>query len=110
MVDMRAQDAIVLVLSGLVLYPALLWADPPANATPTQPAASSAQASDASPTPEAAAAPAASETPALISVDFKDADIRQVLRVISLKSAVDIVAGPDVEGTVTIKLTNVPWE
>lgn len=46
----------------------------------------------------------------LISVDFKDADIRQVLRIISLKSGVDIVAGTDVEGLVTIKLTNVPWE
>lgn len=46
----------------------------------------------------------------LISVDFKDADIRQVLRIIALKSGVDIVAGPDVEGLVTIKLTNVPWE
>ncbi len=45
-----------------------------------------------------------------ISVDFKDADIRQVLRIISLKSGVDIVAGTDVEGLVTIKLTNVPWE
>ncbi len=46
----------------------------------------------------------------LISVDFKDADIRQVLRIIALKSGVDIVAGTDVEGLVTIKLTNVPWE
>ncbi len=46
----------------------------------------------------------------LISVDFKDADVRQVLRIISLKSGVDIVAGTDVEGLVTIKLTNVPWE
>ncbi|MBI3088413.1 MAG: secretin and TonB N-terminal domain-containing protein [Candidatus Omnitrophica bacterium] len=46
----------------------------------------------------------------LITVDFKDADIRQVLRVIALKSGVDIVAGPDVEAVVTIKLTNVPWE
>ncbi len=45
-----------------------------------------------------------------ISVDFKDADVRQVLRILSLKSGVDIVAGPDVEGLVTIKLTNVPWE
>ncbi len=46
----------------------------------------------------------------LVSIDFKDADIRQVLRVIALKSGVDIVAGSDVEGLVTIKLTNVPWE
>ena len=55
-----------------------------------------------------AATPLAAE--GLISVDFKDADIRQVLRVISLKGGVDIVAGSDVEGLVTIKLTNVPWE
>ena len=46
----------------------------------------------------------------LISVDFKDADIRQVLRVIALKSGVDIVAGSDVEALVSIKLSNVPWE
>lgn len=46
----------------------------------------------------------------LVSVDFKDADIRQVLRIISIKSGVDIVAGTDVEGLVTIKLTNVLWE
>lgn len=46
----------------------------------------------------------------LVSVDFKDADIRQVLRVIALKGGVDVVAGRDVEGLVTIKLTNVPWD
>jgi type IV pilus assembly protein PilQ len=55
-----------------------------------------------------AAAPASAD--GLISIDFKDADIRQVLRIISLKSAVDIVAGQDIEGLVTIKLSNVPWE
>lgn len=53
---------------------------------------------------------ASSSAAGLISVDFKDADIRQVLRIISLKSGVDIVAGSTVEGLVTIKLTNVPWE
>jgi len=46
----------------------------------------------------------------LVSVDFKDADIRQVLRVIALKGGVDVVAGRDVEGLVTIKLTDVPWD
>ncbi len=67
----------------------------------------------AAPAPTDVGAPAASpepQAPGLISVDFKDADIRQVLRIISLKSGVDVVAGPDVEGLVTIKLTNVPWE
>ncbi len=58
-----------------------------------------------------AAAPAAQPAGSgLVTVDFKDADIRQVLRILSLKSGVDIVAGNDVEGLVTIKLTNVPWE
>ena len=59
-------------------------------------------------------APEASSTPGdaqgLVSLDFKDADIRQVLRLIALKGGVDIVAGNDVEGLVTIKLTNVPWQ
>jgi type IV pilus assembly protein PilQ len=70
------------------------------QASPTEPMASEE---------EQAAAEAPSPT-GLISVDFKDADIRQVLRIISLKSGVDIVAGSDVEGLVTIKLTDVPWE
>ena len=85
-------------------------------------AADSGEPADKAPAPEPAAAPVpvadplalsvgAPATPdGLISVDFKDADIRQVLRIIALKSGVDIVAGPDVEGLVTIKLTGVPWQ
>ena len=45
-----------------------------------------------------------------VTLDFKDADILNVLRIISLKSGVNIVAGPDVRGPVTIRLTDVPWE
>ncbi len=45
-----------------------------------------------------------------VTVDFKDADIQNVLRVISFKSGVNIVAGKDVTGTVTIRLVDVPWE
>ena len=45
-----------------------------------------------------------------ITVDFKDADIHDVLKIISYKSGVNIVAGRDVEGTVTIRLVDVPWE
>ncbi len=60
--------------------------------------------------PSAAAEATPPAAPGLISIDFKDADIRQVLRIISLKSGVDIVAGADVEGLVTIKLTDVPWQ
>ncbi len=45
-----------------------------------------------------------------ITLDFKEADINTVLRVMSLKSKVNIVAGPEVQGTVTIRLENVPWQ
>lgn len=45
-----------------------------------------------------------------ITLDFKEADINTVLRVLSLKSKVNIVAGPEVQGTVTIRLENVNWE
>lgn len=45
-----------------------------------------------------------------ITLDFKDADIRSVLKIISLKTGVNIVASPDVTGTVTIYLDDVPWE
>ena len=69
----------------------------------------SAAVEEAAPVEEAEPPPAG-EPGRLVSVDFKDADIRQVLRIISLKSGVDIVAGADVEGLVSIKLTNVPWE
>lgn len=46
----------------------------------------------------------------VISVDFKDADIKTVLRVLSMKSKVNIVAGPEVQGVVTIRLEDVPWQ
>ncbi|PIQ89010.1 MAG: hypothetical protein COV72_05045 [Candidatus Omnitrophica bacterium CG11_big_fil_rev_8_21_14_0_20_42_13] len=52
---------------------------------------------------------AAAEESPNITLDFKDADIRNVLRVISLKSGVNIVPGPEVTGLVTIRLENVPW-
>ncbi|MBN1405510.1 MAG: type IV pilus secretin PilQ [Candidatus Omnitrophica bacterium] len=49
-------------------------------------------------------------SPGNVTIDFKDADIHNVLRILSYKSGVNIVAGKDVEGTVTIHLTDVPWE
>lgn len=45
-----------------------------------------------------------------VTLDFKDADINNVLRILSLKSGVNIVAGPEVQGTVTIRLNDVPWD
>ena len=48
--------------------------------------------------------------PGNVTVDFKDADIQNVLRILAFKSGVNIVAGKDVTGSVTIRLVDVPWE
>jgi len=45
-----------------------------------------------------------------VTLDFKDADIQSVLRMISYKAGVNIVTTPDVIGNVTIRLVDVPWD
>src|SRR5215210_7969132 len=45
-----------------------------------------------------------------VSLDFREADIRNVFKILSFKSGVNIVAGPEVTGTVSIQLNNVPWK
>lgn len=45
-----------------------------------------------------------------VTFDFKDADIRNVLKIVSYKAGVNIVATPEVIGNVTIRLVDVPWE
>ena len=46
----------------------------------------------------------------LVSLNFQDADIRNVLKVLAFKSGVNIVAAPDVTGVVNIELKDVPWQ
>ena len=46
----------------------------------------------------------------LVSFDFQDADIRDVLRVLSSQSGINIIYGSDVSGLVTITLKNVPFD
>ena len=84
-------------------------ASPETTTTPSSDVATPSSNESASPS-EPAPAPPSPAPEGMVNVDFKDADIRQVLRILSLKSGVDIVAGNNVEGLVTIKLTNVPWE
>jgi len=45
-----------------------------------------------------------------ISLDFKDADVQNVLRVIADVSGLNIVATDDVAGRVTLHLIDVPWD
>lgn len=46
----------------------------------------------------------------LVSFDFKDADVRDVLKVLADLSGFNFVVSQDVKGAVTLKLTNVPWD
>jgi type IV pilus assembly protein PilQ len=45
-----------------------------------------------------------------IDLDLKEADIHNVLRLIADVGRVNIVAGDNVTGTVTIRMRNVPWD
>ncbi|MBN1635394.1 MAG: type IV pilus secretin PilQ [Deltaproteobacteria bacterium] len=45
-----------------------------------------------------------------ISLDFQNADIHNVLRIIADVSALNIVTSDDVKGNITIRLKNVPWD
>jgi type IV pilus assembly protein PilQ len=45
-----------------------------------------------------------------ISLDFKDADIGNILRLIAEVSDLNVIAGEEVTGTVTIRLVDVPWD
>lgn len=49
-------------------------------------------------------------SPDNVTLDFKDADIANVLKIISYKAGVNIVAAPEVAGNITVRLTDVPWQ
>ncbi len=48
--------------------------------------------------------------PGNVSLDFRETDIHNVLKILSFKSGVNIVAGPEVTGVVSIQLNDVPWQ
>ncbi len=58
----------------------------------------------------AAGGPAIPGSPRLISVDFQDADIVNVIRILAAESGRNVVIGDDVKGKMSLKLHNVPWE
>ncbi|MFI5216592.1 MAG: type IV pilus secretin PilQ [Candidatus Limnocylindria bacterium] len=45
-----------------------------------------------------------------ISLDFKDVDIADVLRLVAEVSDLNVIAGDEVKGKVTIRLIDVPWD
>ncbi|MFQ5881723.1 MAG: type IV pilus secretin PilQ [Candidatus Methylomirabilales bacterium] len=94
-------------LAAGVQPPALAQAEAKAEAKaeekpPSAPAPTVAQAPPADVPPPSA--------PARLSMDFKEADINNLLRIIAEVSGQNIVAGQDVRGKVTVRLVNVPWD
>jgi len=45
-----------------------------------------------------------------LSLDFKDADVKNILRLIAEVSNLNIIAGDDVTGKITMRLVEVPWD
>jgi type IV pilus assembly protein PilQ len=45
-----------------------------------------------------------------ISLDLKDADLRDVLLTFAKLTKMNMVIDPEVKGTVTVRLENVPWD
>ena len=98
----------------LEAMPAVAAAPPaaPAEAKPEErPAPPLAPPVAAAPPPEPPAAEGLPPEPAArLSMDFKDVDINNLLRIIAEVSEQNIVAGQDVRGKVTVRLVDVPWD
>jgi type IV pilus assembly protein PilQ len=112
--DVMKRPAVKLVITALILFfgtfPGVSYAaDPVPSTTPQNAAIPEATTSTVTVVP-VVPAPAPAPASDTISIDFKDADINSVLRVLSMKSNVNIVTGPEVKGLVTVRLDNVPWE
>lgn len=69
-----------------------------------------AKPSEPKPLPSVAEAKPKEKIEPTLSLDFKDADILDVLRLIAHKVGLNVFPGKDVKGMVTVKLDNVPWQ
>jgi type IV pilus secretin PilQ/predicted competence protein len=75
------------------------------TAPPTSPAPSSPGPAVTAPTPSRSAA---GQQP-MISLEFKDAEVVNLLRILAAEGGRNIVIGDDVKGRMSISLHNVPW-
>jgi len=90
------------------LMPPARPAAPPAPAVPAPEAPAAAPAAPVAAPPAPPAPPVG--PPGRLSMDFKDADINNLLRIIAEVSGMNVVAGGDVTGKVTVRLVNVEWQ
>jgi len=86
---------------------AAVAAGPGALEAPPAPAPRPVQIAQATPP---AAPPAPTNGQRLISFDFKDADVVNLLRILAAESNKNVVIGDDVKGKMSITLKNVPWD
>ncbi len=89
---MRSRRAAALLLAFHIAMPAAAL---PRRAAPRRPR------------PRATAAPLSPGE--RISVDLKDADIRDVLKTFAEMARINLVVDPDVKGSVTVSLHDVAW-
>jgi type IV pilus assembly protein PilQ len=103
------------------LIPAQLAASSPVTAPPggQQPLVMKAAAAPAAPSSGEVATPTPAPvleaqgpryTGEKISLDFQNADINDILRLIAEVSGLNIIAGEDVKGTITTRMVDVPWD
>jgi type IV pilus assembly protein PilQ len=84
---------------------------PPASPVQEKPPVKEEKAPPPEPkSPEPEKAPAAAYKGTKISLDFKDADIHNIFRLIAEVSNLNIITSEDVKGKITIRLVNVPWD
>src|SRR3990172_1028487 len=72
--------------------------------------ARSQESKEVKPTEEVIQKEAEAYTGRKISLDFKDADISNILRLMAEISNLNIIAGEDVKGKVSLRLVDVPWD
>jgi type IV pilus assembly protein PilQ len=81
-----------------------------ATSEPVAPSAQRAAGPVAVPVAATTAAPVSAGPAQRISLDFKDADVQNVLRVLADVSGQNLIATDDVRGKVTLHLSDVPWQ
>ncbi|MBI1845575.1 MAG: AMIN domain-containing protein [Candidatus Rokubacteria bacterium] len=96
--------------AGPTATPPLPSAVPAAQAAPPAPLKSTPPSFVPMPAPTPQAASGRAGEQRLISLEFKDADVVNLFRILAAESGRNIVVGDDVKGKVSISLRNVTWE
>ncbi|MFZ5800466.1 MAG: type IV pilus secretin PilQ [Candidatus Omnitrophota bacterium] len=106
---LRIYAVTLLIIAGVFgLSPSRIVAEElrPPKSLPVEPLASSQEAQGIE-TPVVSAEDAGSQ---LITLNFRNADIAEVISVFAEKTGYNMVVGPDVKAEVNIELNNMPWE